>query len=57
MIMVNRKLCDLCGTCVSVCAADAIFIDRHEVTVKSDKCVECGSCVRVCPTAAISEDK
>ena len=57
MININKQSCDLCGTCVGVCAADALMIRGNELTVNSDKCINCFLCVYVCPIEALSEDR
>ena len=54
---INGDLCDICGTCVSVCPVDAIFINEFSVNIDSQKCINCGKCVIVCPVKAISEDE
>ena len=51
----NYLLCDLCGTCVSVCPVDAIVMDEFRLNIDNELCVECGNCVIVCPIKAISE--
>jgi len=53
MIRVDTGLCDLCGTCISVCPHDAICL-RDAVTVDKNRCVTCLVCVRVCPVGALS---
>lgn len=38
------------GDCETVCAFDAITLDRHGLpVVDADKCTACGDCVDVCP--------
>ena len=57
MILINKKVCDLCGTCIGVCPVDAIRIERHELLIDMDSCVECLVCIQVCPVDALSEKK
>lgn len=55
-MIINRNLCDICGSCVAVCPVDAISISEFSVTIHQDQCIQCGNCVQVCPAKAISED-
>ena len=50
---VDPEKCDGCGSCVSVCAAEAIWLVNEKATVDEEKCIECGHCIRACPNAAI----
>lgn len=43
------------GTCVSVCAFDAIHIIDGVAVVDEEKCVNCGKCREVCPKGLIVE--
>lgn len=52
---INSYLCDVCGTCVSVCPVDAIIVEENKVVLDEKKCVRCGKCIIVCPVKAISE--
>ncbi|MEA1972619.1 MAG: 4Fe-4S binding protein [Candidatus Cloacimonadota bacterium] len=54
---INKNLCDICGTCVAVCPADAIVVSEFEVIINNEKCTECMNCVKVCPIKAISKGK
>jgi ferredoxin len=51
----DEERCVHCGMCTSVCAPDALEIDRETMKVKFDyeKCVGCEFCVRVCPVKAM----
>ena len=53
---INRNLCDVCGTCVAVCPADAIVVGEFKVIIDNEKCINCGNCLIVCPIKAISEE-
>jgi ferredoxin len=53
---VNKGKCDICGTCVSVCPVDAIFVSEFEVQIDNNKCVVCLNCKIVCPFQAITGD-
>lgn len=49
MIIVKDDLCDFCGTCVSVCPADAIELLEARLVIDLEKCTDCLNCVKVCP--------
>jgi len=53
---VDRELCDVCGTCASVCPEAMITIREFDVMIDKEKCTSCKNCVKVCPAQAISED-
>ena len=53
---IDRELCDVCGTCASVCPEVAIIIKEFKVEIDSVKCVDCKKCLRVCPPQAITEE-
>ena len=56
VIQIDNNICDLCGTCISVCQENALMlIDR--LVVDNDMCSLCGECVRVCPFAALTLSK
>ena len=54
---VDRNLCDVCGTCASVCPKAAITIKEFEAEIDNDKCIKCDNCLKVCPAQAIAEEK
>ncbi|MBN1949123.1 MAG: 4Fe-4S binding protein [Candidatus Cloacimonetes bacterium] len=56
-MIIDHDLCDICGTCVAVCAADAIRVSEFLVTIDDALCTKCGACLRVCPIKAIREGK
>jgi ferredoxin len=51
----DEERCVHCGLCTSVCATEALDIDRETMRVSFDyeKCVACELCVRVCPVKAM----
>ncbi|NQV16997.1 MAG: 4Fe-4S binding protein [Armatimonadetes bacterium] len=53
---INPDLCDICGTCVAVCAADAIIVSEFRVTIDNEKCTKCMNCLKVCPIKAIEDE-
>jgi L-aspartate semialdehyde sulfurtransferase ferredoxin len=52
----DEERCVHCGLCTSVCATEALEIDRETMRVGFDyeKCVACELCVRVCPVRAMN---
>jgi ferredoxin len=52
----DEERCVHCGLCTSVCATEALEIDRETMKVGFDyeKCVACELCVRVCPVRAMN---
>ncbi len=52
----DEEKCVHCGLCTSVCATEALDMDRETMTVGFDyeKCVACELCVRVCPVKAMN---
>ena len=57
MIKVDKRLCDLCGTCIGVCPVNVIGLEKLELVPESDGCTGCRICIDVCPVKALSEDK
>jgi len=51
----DEEKCVHCGLCTSVCATEALDINRETMKVNFDyqKCVACELCVRVCPVKAM----
>ncbi len=51
----DEERCVHCGLCTSVCASEALDIDRETMRVNFDyeKCVACELCVKVCPVRAM----
>jgi len=51
---VDKDKCDRCGTCISVCAANALTL-TDTLDVDLSRCTGCRSCIKVCPFGALSE--
>lgn len=53
----DENKCVHCGICTSVCATEALYIDRENrmrVEFNYERCVACELCVKVCPVKAMS---
>lgn len=50
----DHDKCRRCGSCVSVCPAQALRVENGELTVAYDKCFFCGQCVENCPVQALA---
>ena len=48
----DPHLCDYCGTCVGVCAHDAIDLYEADFHITSN-CTVCRNCIHVCPVRAL----
>ena len=55
MIVLIGERCDLCGTCVAVCPADALELGEQGLRIDPGLCLECLGCVQVCPWRALEE--
>ena len=47
--------CIACGSCASVCPAEAIAEGDGKYEINADAGLECGACADQCPVEAISE--
>ncbi len=56
MIIVNEKMCDLCGTCVAVCPVDCIELTEFDLIINDETCINCDACVKICPFAALTSE-
>jgi MinD superfamily P-loop ATPase len=56
MIVIDKEICDFCGTCVAVCHPDAIFLTERDIVIDREKCTECENCIVVCPVGAVRRD-
>ena len=55
MPVVDKKKCNGCGLCVSVCYCNAFVLVGGVVTVvETEECGWCTECEAVCPTGAIA---
>ena len=52
MLILNPRLCNYCGGCVSVCPEEALLLEETRLTI-SEACLDCGYCVSACPMGAL----
>jgi ferredoxin len=59
MIIVDRELCNYCGTCVAVCPENIIELVDIHLEIEQNKCIKCQICVNCCPVGALelNQDK
>jgi ferredoxin len=53
MLYVEASICDECGTCISVCPANALLL-AEKLEIDRELCTQCGTCVNICPFGALS---
>ncbi len=51
-ILLDRKKCNLCGTCLAICPTGAARLSEEQITIDRKACKGCGKCVEVCPNEA-----
>jgi NAD-dependent dihydropyrimidine dehydrogenase PreA subunit len=57
-IDIDRKECQDCGVCVSLCPTSALSMGKDfRVALDKEKCIICGQCVDACPFRAIKVKK
>ncbi len=52
-LIIDYKLCDLCGLCVKYCPTYALLVKDNKLVVEDDKCIECYACIPLCPRKAL----
>jgi len=56
--VIDKKLCNTCGICYSICPQDVFFFDKAQKQVPAvaypQECWYCGACVVDCPKGAVS---
>ena len=50
----NNELCQACGTCIDICAFDALSLNKEHILVEWEKCMGCGVCTDKCPNQVLS---
>ncbi|KMQ52428.1 hypothetical protein CHISP_0695 [Chitinispirillum alkaliphilum] len=53
-IKINSE-CDECGTCISVCSGNALYIS-DKLCWSVEKCSFCARCIQICPFGALSQE-
>ena len=56
VVVVDRERCAYCGSCVSLCPVNAIFLAETRIQI-DERCTECGLCVASCPLGAIRPEQ
>jgi hypothetical protein len=49
----DRTLCTVCGTCATVCPADAVQAEEAFMRFDWERCEGCGDCIVHCPQGAL----
>lgn len=55
MVVVDKKECTGCETCVDACPVEAISMVDGVAHIDQEECTGCLTCVDECPVEAISE--
>ncbi len=53
ILVVEGKVCTLCGECVDVCPTSAIIMEDDRLVYNEEDCINCGICVSTCPEGVI----
>jgi NAD-dependent dihydropyrimidine dehydrogenase PreA subunit len=57
-IRIDRKKCQDCGACISVCPTKALKLGPgYALALIKERCMACGQCVDACPFAAILKEE
>lgn len=58
-VVIVKEECETCGTCIPMCANNAIIYKEEDgatvVEILEEACIECGDCVPSCIRGAIKE--
>lgn len=54
-LVIEGKVCNLCGVCVDTCPSGALYSDRGYISYNLDLCTDCGSCIEACPQEVITK--
>lgn len=46
------EACSLCGTCMSLCPTNAIYMEEGRLRTDEQRCIVCQACVKGCPAGA-----
>ena len=52
-VTIDKKKCNLCGTCVSVCPMEVFSKGEKEIIIDEAKCIGCHACELQCDKKAI----
>jgi uncharacterized protein (DUF362 family)/NAD-dependent dihydropyrimidine dehydrogenase PreA subunit len=48
------EACIVCGTCVTICPAKALYVRNKKIKLDKSKCIRCCCCHEICPQNAIN---
>lgn len=52
-VTIDKKKCNLCGTCVSVCPMEVFSKGEKQIDIDESKCIACHACELQCDKKAI----
>ena len=52
-INVISSKCRRCYSCIQICPAKAIKLEKGNIKIIHDRCILCGSCIKTCPQHAL----
>jgi MinD superfamily P-loop ATPase len=55
LIDVDEQICLVCGTCVGICQANAMYLGNDRLNIVEKICTRCGKCVQICPVKALHQ--
>ena len=56
-VLVDLRMCDLCGSCVGVCPEDCIELSESRLNVIAEDCIKCWLCIPACPLGALEQNE
>jgi Fe-S-cluster-containing hydrogenase component 2 len=56
MLKVDKKSCDQCASCISICPSDSLVL-TDVLKINHQTCLRCGKCVKICPFGALTMEE
>lgn len=53
-VKIDKKKCNLCGTCITVCPMEVFSKGEKEILIDEPKCIACHACELQCDKKAIT---